>query len=207
MLQFFQRRFLAWFGVLGLAISVLGALEPLIQIAELVRWLVDHWHETTRFIWSSLFSLWSWKVDAKTLATLNAGAFVFFLWLAADRPPEKRRLLLSIPAGVINFVILVGLFFAIQFATVERVAPDLILSPPPEPVRPEKWLTEQELPNTVAGFFAGTSLANALTTNQLLMLRRLVDVFILTAGIIGLNYLSIYVPVLREWIAYIPKII
>jgi hypothetical protein len=49
--RFIRDEVLAWVGAIGAAITLLGAVEPLLQLANWAHYLVQHWEELTTAFW------------------------------------------------------------------------------------------------------------------------------------------------------------
>jgi len=173
-------------------------MEPLIQIATIVRYLVEHWHQLTGAIWNSLLHLFGLQADAGVVALLNAGAFCFALEIAAATAPKHVPSLGSMALGVFNRIVTSALFCGILFSAFVRSGEHF--TPLPDPLEFENWLDRKNWLPLGAWLFA-MSFANGVGGNPYVLAKRLLDVAIFCLAILALNYIALYGPMVRAWIA------
>jgi len=72
----------ATFGIIGLALNLLGAMAPFIALTQIARWIVDHWVDLTAVFWIWLFALI--RVDIPPILGFALSFLVFHLGLVAS---------------------------------------------------------------------------------------------------------------------------
>lgn len=198
MLDFFKNRILAWFGILGLSVSIVGTLEPVIQLADFVHFVVEHWHDLTRLLWNSIIGLFGLKADAAVLALLNAGIFCFSLELASFGG-EYKISIWSIFLKLFNGIAVAALWLMISILTLTHAKEPLVKLPDPFSI--DNWLDRKNWFPLGVWAFASMQITIGFSGNPYLLARRLINIAILCVIIAAFNFVSIYAPIVREWIA------
>lgn len=80
--NFIRRDLWATFGIVGLALNLLGAMAPLIALTKIARWIVDHWVEFTTEVWVWLFALV--RIDIPPILGFALSFLLFHLGLIAS---------------------------------------------------------------------------------------------------------------------------
>jgi hypothetical protein len=90
--------FLMWAGCVGVAISLLGGLQTIIDFADWARWLVLNWQHYNHLFWSGLLRLIGVKVEPPLSLLLTfvislalASVSALFLELRVEPPASLPR--------------------------------------------------------------------------------------------------------------------
>ena len=89
-LVFIRRDLLVAFGIVGMALNLIGGFGPLLFIARLAQYLVQHWVELTAFIWVKLFALLGLHIPplfgfSLTIAAFHLGFVASSLKISSER--------------------------------------------------------------------------------------------------------------------------
>jgi hypothetical protein len=76
MVQDIRGQFLAWFGIIGAAITIVGQWSSFIQFANNIQWIVGHWNALLNEIWVHISSLTGVHVTKETAIALSAAFFL-----------------------------------------------------------------------------------------------------------------------------------
>ena len=197
MYQYIKRRYLAWIGVIGLSVSIVGAMEPVIQIANFIHYLVAHWHELTAAIWDSALGLFGLHAEAGVAALLNAGAFCFALEISAMTAPRHAPSLKSFALGALNRIVTVVLFYGILLSSFIRLGEPI--KSLVDPLTIENWFDRKNWLLFGVWFFA-MSFSVGIGGNPYVLARRLLDVAAFCLIILLFNFIALDGPTLRDWI-------
>ncbi|MEA3066237.1 MAG: hypothetical protein QOJ27_2698 [Sphingomonadales bacterium] len=129
LLAFVRKDVLAAVGILGLAINLIGSIGPFLTVANVARYIVDHWVEVTSIVWIELFGLFGLRIPpllgfSLTLLVFHLGLVGSAYRRARDAEPlaeierrswERDRLL----ALVLYIPIMIGTLLT-AFATLAR---------------------------------------------------------------------------------------
>jgi hypothetical protein len=198
MLRFIHSRTLAWISIVGLAITVVGSLDPVLQIAGFIRFLAEHWREFSGVVWNSIFGIFGIHANTATLALLNAGCFVLALEIAVTTAPHRPFSVWSVLLKLLNGVIVAALFVLIAVGSISgHHAPGDQM---PNPAEWSSWLDRKNWLPLAVYVFAFTGLPIGATAEPFAMARRLVDVILFLLVILGFNYIAIYGPAVTDWL-------
>lgn len=185
-------------GVLGLALALIEAIDPLVTLAHVVHFIVENWHVITRAIWSSVLKIFGVELTPLTQALLNAGSFLLLLELAATKSTVKenasgpegfgamvRQLLLQ----VLNFCLLVLIFALIVTSTIQKSGVGVgTLKGIPMPYELGNWRDSQNWAPMIIWIFSGSGILACFQVRPIPLLRKLFDVAFVVVGILGINF-------------------
>jgi hypothetical protein len=88
-LLFLRRDLVLAISLTGLALNLIGGLQPLLAITRLAHFLVEHWVQITAFIWIKLFALI--HVHIPPLLGFSLTMFLFHCGLVAESLRRRDR--------------------------------------------------------------------------------------------------------------------
>lgn len=112
--------FLAWFGIVGSALTVLANLDTLLKLAHWVDSLALLWREWTSAAWTYLAAILRISIPDDVAAMLNYGVCVLCIAIGARMSSVVDRL--PIRTIALNTLIVLGLVVAVCAAIVAYVA-------------------------------------------------------------------------------------
>ncbi|HEX6375931.1 MAG TPA: hypothetical protein VFZ91_09425 [Allosphingosinicella sp.] len=94
LLAFLRKDVLAALSILGLAINLIGALGPFLALANIARYIVEHWVEVTSVLWIELFQLFGIRIPSLlgfslTLLLFHVGLVASAYRRSRDAEPPK----------------------------------------------------------------------------------------------------------------------
>jgi hypothetical protein len=90
-LRYAREKALATFGVIGLATSLVGSIEPFIRLTGWLLSLIDLWRSANHWLWNTLLSLVNLSIPAYLSPALTSIFFVFFLGITSSSLWRKLR--------------------------------------------------------------------------------------------------------------------
>lgn len=203
--------FLKYFGVLGLAVTIIGALDSFLSLTHFVRFLVEHWQLITKAFWNAAFNFFGLSVSPTVAGLLNAWIFLLALegsaYLAGSRNPERDQInpfLLRFSLKILNCVILFALFIFILTATVLKFDPDLskgLELPKANSIFSVDWSNQNEWFPFLVFVLAGSQVQAGMFTPPLSLLVRFFQVGIIVVSILILNYISVLASFFQKWLS------
>jgi hypothetical protein len=195
-----RRNLLQWVGVLGLAINLLGSLDPIFQLAEWARYLVRHWEYWTREILVPFFAIFRIHLSGIGALTVSMDIFIILVFISSidfrtdlGTAVEQER-----PATTARFQKIAAWAFIIFFFFAEYI---VVFIKKLHDSGVDLNSTEP-LPPSFFNFSVGEVIVvdvclaiKALLTfmaNPLKVARRFLNSLVLLAVILGLNYISIH---------------
>jgi len=173
--RFARGRVTALVGVIGLAMTLLGALDPLIQIAELAQALVRHWHEAAHYIWSLVFSFWKLNIGPVAAARLTAASFLLAVSISSMRSNAgPKSLLVWMWAKLLVFAMLLFLAILIVGSAESRLSAS------------DSNGNSQTV--IYAGWIFAAACLVAFLSNPFSMIRRLFDSALMVGVLLALSY-------------------
>lgn len=185
---FLKRRYLTWFGVIGLSLTLIGTLEPLIKLANVVHFAVENWRALTGIFWNSIASLFDVKLSHTSIALLNGGIFAFAIEIASYPRERIQRSLWWLPLRLFNAAVVAFMSWGIAVAAIWPDMPNV--SPLPDPMVLENWKHKDTLVPLLCWSFLGIQTPCVFGVDPVLMARRLLDVAACLLVIFGLNYVA-----------------
>jgi hypothetical protein len=184
----------AWIGVVGLALTLTGSLEPLIKLGNVVHFVIENWRALTGTLWDGLASLLDVKLSPMSVAFLNGGLFALAIEIASF--PRETRSWRWFPVRIVNAGIVVAISWWIAIAT---VWPDVAnVAPLPEPFDWKNWTHKETLVPLLCWSFLTIQTLSIFDADPLLMGRRLFDVAVCVLLILGLNYVATHAELIRN---------
>ena len=99
-----RKYLLQWFGVLGLAINLLGSLDPLFQLADWARYLVGHWEYWTREILVPLIATFRIHLSSIGALTVSMDIFIILVFISSiDFRTDVGASVEATPATTVRF--------------------------------------------------------------------------------------------------------
>ena len=74
---------LSYFSVAGTAITLLGAVDPLVTLAKWAKYLVSNWFEWTYWMWASLFKIFSFHLPREFEKFLTISSLCLYMALVS----------------------------------------------------------------------------------------------------------------------------
>lgn len=117
--------FLALFGVIGLAISVVEGIEPFIEVTRWIAWISENWTVFWRSLWANIFARLGVQISTELADGLTGCAYILSLMVATRRLKNDREDLLRPIDSLIERIGRVG--NAIEFTIPENFGVTLLL--------------------------------------------------------------------------------
>ncbi|KAB2847257.1 MAG: hypothetical protein F9K44_13905 [Hyphomicrobiaceae bacterium] len=75
----YRSHVLTWFGGIGTAITLLGSIEPFLQLADWCRIIVASWHDWTTAFWNMITTALNIRIPETLRSMLTASFFILFM--------------------------------------------------------------------------------------------------------------------------------
>jgi hypothetical protein len=111
-----KRELLKWFGVVGIALTIVERLDPLLKLASLMQKAIAHWRDATHWFWNFSLGLVGIPITPELSIALNVSVFVTAIRVAAGVPRRKYNIFLNFILVVLNFIVVMALLFSLLFS-------------------------------------------------------------------------------------------
>jgi hypothetical protein len=74
--KFFQREFVIWWAVIGTAVTLIGAISPLLTLANWLRYFLDKFVALTSTFWNAVFALVQLHIPIEFVKYINLAVFI-----------------------------------------------------------------------------------------------------------------------------------
>ncbi len=199
---------LSWFGVLGLAITIVGSLDPLLQLAGIAHYLVEHWHILAQWFWAKIFVLFGIRLNFIQVAALSTATFCWSLligivWSRGGFTGDETSMMLR---RCLHFVVVMTTAILVLSSAANRGRERIIENLNTDRGMPQFGYSMFE-PIVAVGLLALVTACSAIVIvdNQRVVTRRLVDVAVVVASILALDFIHSHAGVIRSAIENILK--
>jgi len=86
--KLFRQEFLLWWAVLGTALAIIGAISPLITLANWLKHLLNVFVAVTSVFWNALFALIHVQIPFEYIKYMNLAAFIVLTSLTSAIFPK-----------------------------------------------------------------------------------------------------------------------
>ena len=86
--KLFRREFLFWWAVLGTAVALIGAISPLITLANWLKRILNAFVEVTSAFWNTLFAIINLDIPIDYIKYINLAAFIVLTSLTSAAYPK-----------------------------------------------------------------------------------------------------------------------
>lgn len=107
----FRSELLRWFGVLGLALTIIGKLDPVLALAKFIHKIAEKWIEITHAFWGAIFSCFSLSLSKETAIALNIFVLISLLTTRSRLQEIKVHWAINMLLGIINTIAIFSLVF------------------------------------------------------------------------------------------------
>lgn len=183
--------FLSWFGIIGGALTVFGALRGLVTLSEWSAILVDRWHYWLYSIWSVLFDLFRVSVPRPLTALLSFILFCIALACGARQAasPDWAGEKVNVSQLALNWSI-VGIIFPLIIGVAVFFGALINLDFFSSASSDNKWVT-----NSIA---AGVAPICIMLFARVIWNRSMSSRSLLTLLLVPMCYAVVYQPSLRD---------
>lgn len=210
----FRLEALRWFGLIGLTLTIIEKLEPLLSLAKLVRLAIAKWKELSHLFWSSIFAFFSVEVSKETATALSVFALIFVMTLRSDLSEIKIHPILAFMLGIINvFSVFVLVAILIYFQADKDVPYYKFIIPDQDtpvgkivydPDHPERnkilmdyWRTNWDA--ILGGTLIAVTPVYCFSTNQAAFSLNLLRMLLLLLILLSLNYVALHAGEIRAF--------
>jgi len=102
-----KRKYLKWFGIIGISLLVLERIDTIIRIAQILKFIAEQWRQWSYAFWTFWFSLFHVQITPEAAILMNLLAFLSMIVFGTRRGhPQHRNHAIYILAGTFNILTL-----------------------------------------------------------------------------------------------------
>ncbi len=192
----YRYELMSWLGIVGIAATILAAIDPIIELANWARFILENWRYWSHLIWAFLLSWINIPLPPGLEVYLSITAFLCWTatssrirarWLARVKPVQAALVRQRVP--IINMIGLIVMLYLILVVGQVNIFGFF----------PNRGYANQSLLETLFLWSLGFStLFVVVVANRFLFIRNLLSAIALLTIFIALNYLSLYADQVRS---------
>jgi len=202
-----------WFGIIGTALTLVGAVEPLLRLAEWAKYVISHWQAWLHWFWETIFSFIGFSPQPIVSEFLSGAVFITMLCISSTGrliAKGKPRQIVTLEPSASDLTMFN--YFSYMFITISK--PLLIklfyirmqalflldfkkaYAPLPLNLSNGFWVNAANMALLFLSMF-GPLLPIFLIANHRRLFHRFILTFMVAFTLVGLSYISIWAPQIR----------